>query len=219
MDYAVDNGLPRRYQLLLGDPKGTSDDEKDPDSNVYHIKKKLGRSDRTEAFIRLIDDMRMQSARFLGKHKTERVRVIPAVQKASRLLVLPDKVPLDYYDVDFYNSLPLSVRRGITPDNPLIALHSDNEKILCSPRDKSEKMSDANFMKAYGNAILEQYHVPGSDDGVESEEGGQEGLADGEAQMEDPEMPLDEVTEQQAAFADRMDQAGKCSLSLYSCAG
>jgi hypothetical protein len=70
---------------------------------------------------------------------------------------------LDYFDPDFYNSLPVKLRRRITGARPWIALPPPTIHIF-DPHDPWRKMSYCEHMDTYGNSILALYHVPGPDE-------------------------------------------------------
>jgi hypothetical protein len=82
----------------------------------------------------------------------------------SHLKALPDKVPLDYFDPFFFNSLPLSLRRRLAGDEPYVALPPENTMVFASPRHESEHMNTGTFMERYGDDILANYHLPAEED-------------------------------------------------------
>lgn len=52
------NRYPRRYQMLVCDPKANSDDEIDPEDGHYISKRRLERSLQAETFFRRLDELR-----------------------------------------------------------------------------------------------------------------------------------------------------------------
>jgi hypothetical protein len=103
-------------------------------------------------------------AKYTGRSNRikERERVRPASPQISELLALPHsagQLPLDWFDPDFFNRLTVEMR-ATYGDNPLIALPPRDEWVFTNPPHQWKEMEDDQFMDAYGNEILKEYHMP-----------------------------------------------------------
>lgn len=168
LKFLKDNNYPRRYRRLI-DPKATSDDEADPKGSVkdgrkvFYIKRRQERSAGAEEFIRRLDEVREQSARLDPSRKrfAERLRCIPTEnQKSSAFQRLPEHMPIDYFDPTFYNRLQPRLRHSITTLQ--VALLPNSSQYFT--RSADERLTDAQFMEKYGDAILAQYQIVAEDD-------------------------------------------------------
>jgi hypothetical protein len=202
---------PTRLIDLVSDPKATSDDELDPTGEVYLIKRKVGRSPRVEDFVRWLDQEIKMSKQFLnGRRSMKKSRRVPAEgQLDSPFVQLPRGVPLDWFDVDFYNRLPHKVRRRITEDEPRASLPPQP---LPPYHKETCRISNQEFMAIYGNMIIAQYDIPGSasddtddddDDMMDEEEGI---LGEGDDDEYDIDAEAEEDADTRANWANKMDE-------------
>ncbi|TEB22702.1 hypothetical protein FA13DRAFT_1595691, partial [Coprinellus micaceus] len=101
--------------FALAEHGATSDDEEDPNErNVYHIRRRPERSTAANTFIRDFDQVRERNTRLdQSKRWRERKRRVPSNQKDTSFPTLPQNMPIDYFDPDFYNSLEASLRARI----------------------------------------------------------------------------------------------------------
>jgi hypothetical protein len=75
--------------------------------------------------------------------------------------VLPPDVPIDFFTLEFYNSLTVKERArytetGVAFPLPQYAFNKSHAHWLT--------MGKAEFIKAYGNEVLAQYHVPSAEE-------------------------------------------------------
>jgi hypothetical protein len=166
------NGYPQRYRDLI-DPKATSDDEIDPDgrtiknNKVYWIRRRPERSANAETWIRLLDKKREQDMRRdPTKRWRERLRLVPEVQQDSDFQILPQGLPIDYFDPDFFNDLQPRLRSRTAVQT--VALLPDAS--LSFSRHPDEKLSDEAFMAKYGDEVLARYDLSDLVDEQDEEE-------------------------------------------------
>jgi hypothetical protein len=95
-------------------------------------------------------------------------------------LRLPEGMPIDYFDPDFYNALQPRLRDRIT--NTKVAMLPDVEHSFL--RSADEKLDDKQFNAKYGNDIIAKYQLVEEGE-LEDFEGEEEWLADDD---EDAEM-------------------------------
>jgi hypothetical protein len=157
--FLEENNYPQRYRDLI-DPKATSDDELDStgltvkNSKVYWIRRRPERSVNAEAWIRLLDQKREQSIRRdPSKRWRERLRLVPDVPQDSDFQILPQGLPIDYFDPDFFNELQPRLRSSTAIQK--VALLPDAK--LSFARHPDEKLSDEAFMEKYGADVLARY--------------------------------------------------------------
>ena len=156
-----------RYQKVIH-PKATSDDEADTTGvkvnhqTVHWIKRRPERSAAAESFIRRLDELREQSARYSSKKKwNERPRRVPSTgQNVSTFLKLPENMPIDYFDPSFYNNLLPRLRFSIA--EPYIVFLPDGQAPLAGVAD--ETLTKNRFNKKYGPDVLSRYKLVTEDD-------------------------------------------------------
>ena len=120
-------------------------------------------------------------------------------------------MPIDYFSPEFYNSLPSSIRKRIA--RPVVVFPSD-PNIILSPADENQPIA-----QAYANEVLSRYRIPsdsdmedddGIDEGLLSEEEGQEGDGQGDDD-EDMEQDQDDTSMSREQFVSRMNLATQIS--------
>jgi len=90
---------------------------------------------------------------------------MPSELQDTAFFTLPQEVPVDYYDPEFFSQLQPQLHCKIA--NKSIALLSDIEKTFIYSQD--EWLSDKAFMQKYSEEILARYKLDDLSD-VESEE-------------------------------------------------
>ncbi|TFK20877.1 hypothetical protein FA15DRAFT_561144, partial [Coprinopsis marcescibilis] len=151
------NAYPQQYQDLI-DSKATSDDELDPKGSrvngraVCFIAKQPERSAKAEAFICKLDKLCELAAQLQSQQHTDLCVVPPAnEQNISHYLAIPFGMPLDYFDPQFYNTIPhhmhawAAVRSVTILPDPALSFtdHPD------------ERLSDSAFNKKYLPGVLD----------------------------------------------------------------
>jgi hypothetical protein len=154
-------GYPPEVCRLVADPKANSDDERDPATGHHVISPKDGRHERVTQFIIEIDERRKKETLQSGKAWRERTRVRSPNAPPSTLRTLPDDVPLDWFDPDFYASLSNRSRCRVTPEEPSIALPPAPVPLFTNTKSEQWwKLPRKDFMEKYGNEVLAQYELP-----------------------------------------------------------
>ncbi|KAJ7832021.1 hypothetical protein B0H14DRAFT_3712782, partial [Mycena olivaceomarginata] len=135
-----------------------SDDERD--NGVPWVHDKPGRNPTvTRFFLEKLDveaeEYRKRNAKGGQKYRNP---LKPASDIGS---VLPPDVPIDFFTPEFYNSLTVKERArytetGVAFPLPQYAFNKSHAHWLT--------MGKAEFMKAYGNEVLAQYHVPSAEE-------------------------------------------------------
>ena len=124
---------------------------------VHWINQRPERSPQAERFIRLLDDERETAARLdSSKQWRERKRMVPSSPKISPFRVLPEDMPIDYFEPSFYNRLQPRLRARVT--NNTIALLPNVEETFRGNAD--ERLSDRRFNDKYGSQVLSKYNIP-----------------------------------------------------------
>jgi hypothetical protein len=136
---------------------------------VHYIKKRPERSAEFEVWIRLLDKKREDDTRRdPSKRWHERVRMVPETQKDTEFLALPEGMPIDYFDPEFYNSLQPRLRDRIMSKK--VSLLPDASNSFTGHPD--EKLSDKQFMRKYAKSVSGKYNLvdKGELAGVDDEE-------------------------------------------------
>lgn len=200
--FLKENNYPQRYRDLI-DTKATSDDEADPSGRmvgsqpVHLIKRRTERSPGFEQSVRILGRKRKEDAlRDPTKRWRERPREVPQTQQNSVFTALPEGMPIDYFDPEFYNSLQPRLRARIT--NTKVALLPDIH--LSFTRSADEKLADKHFNTKFAAGVLGRYQLVEVDElqgiGEEDdwlEDNDDEEMSDGKDEytvLEDVDMPL-----------------------------
>ncbi|MBW0514326.1 hypothetical protein O181_054041 [Austropuccinia psidii MF-1] len=102
--FAVANGFPNRYLIILADPEAHSKDEFDPISNKYMIKKLECRSEKATIFMRRVDEEIAKAESTSRKKSQRRERHIAEDGRASISKVTPKGLPIDFYDPYWFSN-------------------------------------------------------------------------------------------------------------------
>jgi hypothetical protein len=79
---------------------------------------------------------------------------VPDPQQESKLCKLPQNVPIDWFDPEYFNNLPLVIRARYMDASVAIP------ELWNDPSQSWRHLNDDDFMEQYGNKILEQYSIP-----------------------------------------------------------
>ncbi|KAF4573674.1 hypothetical protein EYR36_008192 [Pleurotus pulmonarius] len=183
-DYLRNNGFNKRVQMLANDPECTSDDERKPNGNGFFIFSKSARNPHVTSFFRTIDKARIDGTPVLrgqrGARPQPRESHDPPIESDISRRV-PLGCPLDWFSVEYFNRLDCKYRAEYI-DAP-IALPGKADYDRLTP-EEWKKLSDAEFMKKYGDKVKKAYNLPtaaeilamadesGSDDGGGSDANG-----------------------------------------------
>lgn len=167
------NQYPRRYQMLVCDPKANSDDEVDLEDGQYVIKRRLERSVQAETFFRRLDHLRRSTILKEGGQWRERRRKIISNQPPSVFPQLPKAMPIDYYSPEFFNDLS-GPQQTTFANVSIVALSPDTSQILInSKKHADEILSDKRFFDKYAEGILiiRNLEVPDDQEDTSSQDG------------------------------------------------
>ncbi|KAG7093220.1 hypothetical protein E1B28_006906 [Marasmius oreades] len=173
--FLVDNGYPERYQILA-DPKATSDDEYDPSTEEFEVKKRPERSQAAVIWYRHLDEVMGLGGQF--KRSKRRPQHAPLVQKPTVLQMYPTGMPLDYFHPEYYNQLPVHARKlavlgGENEDNKLKGKlrlpFLEDPRLSFATQDAQiefmeKKMSDEKFFSERFMKVLGSYALNGEYD-------------------------------------------------------
>lgn len=188
--FLEENNYPQRYRDLIN-AKATSDDKYDGTQKKWLIKRRPERSTEAEKFFRILDQKRELTTRQTPSQKwREHVQVVPATdQQDSTFQVLPEQMPIDYFDPSFFNQLQPKIRNRIAIVK--VSLLPDITQSFTS--NDEEYMGDRAFTKKYGATVFARYHMV-SDSDIEDVGGNDEWVT---TEDEDDDMSLivaDDVT-------------------------
>jgi hypothetical protein len=89
-------------------------------------------------------------------------RIVPENPKDGELLTGPaDDVPLDWFEPDYFNTLPPRIRAMF---DHVIALPEDETTFFSSPASPWKLMKTPEFMQHFGNKILAEYNLPSKEE-------------------------------------------------------
>ncbi|PPR06459.1 hypothetical protein CVT24_002620 [Panaeolus cyanescens] len=186
--------FPERLQKICC-PKATSDDEEELDSagrKIYVARQRPERSVAATALVRWIDEQIEKQAKMAGRsRRNRRIRMIPPSddQKLTRFPTLPQDMPIDYFDVDYFNTeIPFPLRPKVADNTSLAFAHDRNITFV-----EGSRLSDAEIINRYAQQIIPQYIFLDAGD-VGSDEDGDwvQDVQDTYSDDEDFEMELPE---------------------------
>jgi len=98
---------------------------------------------------------------YISCSRQERQRVDPDPAQLSELTTLPKCVPIDWFDVNFWNTdLTLRERANYVKNGIIVALPLEEH---CNTWEKCvvwKNLPEEEFMEKFGNAVLKRYHIP-----------------------------------------------------------
>jgi hypothetical protein len=151
-------GLPKRQLNLIENLRAHSDDEIDEETGNYVVARKPERNPRVTTFFQELDAQRKKYTMSTAGRWSERARIRASSAPVSGLSRLAFNLPVDYYAPDYFNALPLILRRRIAGSKPSIALPAPPTPIG-NALDTTRTMRRNEFMTAHGNQILEAYNM------------------------------------------------------------
>ncbi|MBW0551369.1 hypothetical protein O181_091084 [Austropuccinia psidii MF-1] len=139
--FAVANGLPNRYQIILADPEVHSKDKFDPISNKYMIKKLECHSEKATIFKRRVDKEIVKAESTSRKKSQRRERHIAEDGRESISKVAPKGLPIDFYYPYLLNNRTTGKKRSISDTHTIAFLPDTSKSLLGEPR-PDERLSD-----------------------------------------------------------------------------
>ncbi|MBW0529711.1 hypothetical protein O181_069426 [Austropuccinia psidii MF-1] len=155
--FGVAQGFPNRYLKILAEPEAHSDDEYDPISKKWMIKKIECRSQKATIFMRRVDEEIAKSENPDGKGATKRERHIPEDSDAMVTKSIPKGLPIDFYDPDWFNDRTAGQKRNA--DTFKIAFLPDASKSLLGKPHPDERLSDKRFTDKYWAEAIQEYDI------------------------------------------------------------
>ncbi|MBW0542805.1 hypothetical protein O181_082520 [Austropuccinia psidii MF-1] len=170
--FGVAQGFPQRYLNILGNIDAHSDDEKAPGKKTYFIKKMKFRSQNATIFMRRVDEEIEKAEEDNGKSGHRRLREVPPIQSNSIGTRVPKRLPIDFYDPEWYNSRTAG-KKTISADTFNVAFLPDASMSIRGNQHPDEKLNDRRFSEKYWDQLIEPYdishEIQPDDEDVESE--------------------------------------------------
>ncbi|KZV82541.1 hypothetical protein EXIGLDRAFT_843616 [Exidia glandulosa HHB12029] len=163
LQIALDRGDPERLIQLVECKRAHSETRKNPETGRDERCAMPHRSEAVQSYFEDLDRHDATIAGYSGRPAPparEKVSNPPAGQCNA----LPKTAPLDFFKPDFFNGLPLHLRRGLTAKGVWIAM-PDN--VPFDVKARALKYDDEKFMRKVGNTILARYNLDsenGNDD-------------------------------------------------------
>ncbi|KZV83574.1 hypothetical protein EXIGLDRAFT_625450, partial [Exidia glandulosa HHB12029] len=165
-NYSIAMKAPRRQERMVMDPLAHSDDESALSTKKVHLvrAKPLRSAKVTRWLERLDNDMARTKAMTQRRQpstipKIECMRSNTAPPTKTHRLPMKHLVPIDWFEPEEFNSLPVAVRRRWT-ESPHVAFPLDENLMYQVPPHESMTMKEGPFMEKYGNEVLKLYKLP-----------------------------------------------------------
>ncbi|KAA1137529.1 hypothetical protein PGTUg99_011743 [Puccinia graminis f. sp. tritici] len=203
-EYAVTNKLPERYLKIINNTSAHSDDEFDPQSNVFVIKTLKYRSNNANIFFRRLDVEMLKADQLAGKQGRKRVRKLPKVPVPSEFIKPPIGLPLDFYHRGWIKSLKESDQRRI-PDSESVAFLPDAKLSLLPTKVPDEKLGDKAFCAKFRDLIVEPYGLSFLHGNQESSEDEDNSSDSDDIEVDTEDNKEEEEEEEESLFLDEGD--------------
>ncbi|EGG07168.1 uncharacterized protein MELLADRAFT_86042 [Melampsora larici-populina 98AG31] len=201
--YAGAKGFPTRYLSMLQHVEAHSDDEFDVERQVYVVKTPIYQSVEAGIFMRRVDE-HMRLSKTLSKTRIQtRTRIRPKHPIESTLTRPPRGLPIDFYNAEWYNVLPVADRQDIADAWKVMFLPDPSESLLGRPH-PDEKLEDQKFTDKHWRRATKDYdldheftHATDSDVDSEDEDDGKFAkdsidLANTDGEEDEEEGPIEE---------------------------
>ncbi|KAJ6471065.1 hypothetical protein C8R47DRAFT_1077415 [Mycena vitilis] len=199
--YLKDSKIPKRLQLLFA-AKATSDDESTPQGPCALARPE--RSEDADAIIRALDRLQVEDLLADGKKRAanncERRRAAPFGQRNSGYFQeVPKKMPIQYYQPEWFNNRPPQARRKIAPQ--LTVVFPPGTRDFFSRRGDN-LLSQAQMTEKFGALVFDAYDL---DFGNAEAEASGEGVGAGAGVDADDEGEGDEVGSEDSEESEASD--------------
>ncbi|KAI9626414.1 hypothetical protein H4Q26_017877 [Puccinia striiformis f. sp. tritici PST-130] len=174
--FASDHKLPQRYRRIVSDINSHSDDEYDPQRDVYVVKKLNYRSANATKFFRRLDKLMLEDDQ-VNNRKPRRKRLFMKTGPASIFRKAPRGHPLDFYDPNWFNKRAAQLRTKDVNTQQVVFL-PDASKSLIRRNAPLENLTDKEFSDQFFTQLTAPYdltHVikdPAEDDNDSEEDNG-----------------------------------------------
>ncbi|KAG0139794.1 hypothetical protein CROQUDRAFT_54224, partial [Cronartium quercuum f. sp. fusiforme G11] len=204
--HSVAQDWPKRYQEMLADVNAHSDDEYSTKHKAYIVRMPVFQSEKANIFMRRVDADIMMCEQVQGKQNHRRHQIRPKHPIESTWVTAPKKLPLDFYDKDWFNKLSPNLRLQMVNSENVMFLSNVNDCLLAKHH-PDEKLSSKKFTEKYWDKEASGYdmdHLEVNADEEDSEEEGGEGgdsidlenTSGGEEEEDDEDYEQDEGMEE-----------------------
>ncbi|KAG0147110.1 hypothetical protein CROQUDRAFT_656400 [Cronartium quercuum f. sp. fusiforme G11] len=157
-EWAVAAKLPVRFRRLLSQTNTHSDNEKTPNGKAKIIKTLVYCSSAANKWFRLLDSKMEESEKVMGIKTQKTPRFLPRVPIASEFVMPPKQLPLDFYNLVYFNKLqPLEKLKIVNTRE--VVFFPDVKRHLLPRRDSEEKLGACEFTKRYFLECSQRYEL------------------------------------------------------------
>ncbi|KAG0149329.1 hypothetical protein CROQUDRAFT_89135 [Cronartium quercuum f. sp. fusiforme G11] len=172
-EFAILSNLPTCYQKIIMDVSAHSNDEEDPERDIYIIKTLCYCSNAVNVFFLRLN-VEMEKANLAsGKKSRKRTCRLPKEKVISHIQKPPKDLPLDFYNCKWLLNLPINQHRSI-PDVNNVAFIPDPSRSFLPSRhpdhNPNEKLSDKNFNRKFLDEVMTKYGFAEQEENFEEEE-------------------------------------------------
>lgn len=97
----------------------------------------------------------------MSVHRKKTTRIDPIVPAASQLPAIPKRVPIDWFDPDYWNdSMTVREKARIIKNGVTVALPDDHHITTWAAFSSWKSLPEAQFMVQFGNAVKAKYKMP-----------------------------------------------------------
>ncbi|MBW0472341.1 hypothetical protein O181_012056 [Austropuccinia psidii MF-1] len=143
---------------ILANPDAHSEDEYNPIKYIYIIKQMECWSDNVNVFLCRVDEGILKAEEASGKCSQRHEHNLPEPGEASIRKTVPNKLPIDFYNPDWFNNYKAGQKRQFS-DVHQVALFPDASKCLFVKQHPDERLSNKQFTQKYRDQILEPYNI------------------------------------------------------------
>jgi hypothetical protein len=163
-DWVRLNSKPEQYARIVDQNDAVSNDDALPEHpGVRHVWLRLERLRHANVLARRLDELMRQASYAqpgLQGHAptTTLPRVMPQIPVKTRFSQFPYKLPIDYFDVGWFNSQDDNTKLSVA--TRCIAFPPNEAHILAIPPHPDELLSTTDLNKKYGAQVMAKYRWP-----------------------------------------------------------
>ncbi|MBW0538442.1 hypothetical protein O181_078157 [Austropuccinia psidii MF-1] len=116
------------------------------------------RSENANVFLRRVDEGILKAEEANGKRSQRREHHLPAPGEGSISKKVPNQLPIDFYNPDWFNNL-MAGQKSQFADVHQVAFFPDVSKCLLGKQNPNWRLSDKRFTQKYWDQIIEPYHI------------------------------------------------------------
>ncbi|KAG0139854.1 hypothetical protein CROQUDRAFT_54133, partial [Cronartium quercuum f. sp. fusiforme G11] len=133
------------YLKMLHKIDAHSDDEYNPKRDMYIVKTLPFRSAKAGQFMQRVDDHMLKSKQLARRPDQKRTRLRPLCPQPSVFTKPPKGLPLDFYNVTWFNEALSNSQKQDIADIHLVMFLPDATHSLLGKAHPDEKLSDKKF--------------------------------------------------------------------------